>query len=34
LKDIEEKSSSLLNNAFIDGNNRVFVANIGQNAMI
>jgi hypothetical protein len=34
LKDIGEKSSSPLNNAFIGGKDRVFVANIGQNAMI
>jgi hypothetical protein len=34
LKDIEEKSSSPLNNAFIGEKDRVFVANVGQNAMI
>jgi hypothetical protein len=34
LKDIGEKSSSPLNDAFIGEKNRGFVANIGQNAMI
>jgi hypothetical protein len=34
LKDIEEKSFPPLNIAVIDGKDRVFVANIGQIAVI